>query len=590
MMATRTRKTKEFSEVELMKMAEPLTIVCYKIVGGKRSPIDLPHGPGESISGRGYTKDMVREFPKFLAEWSGGGMYEVEVTDSSGANSMQFEIYFHPNQVPEKTPPTMQAAPAAPAAAPAPAVAAAPPPVHPNYLSHMASTYHPQMQPQYAAGVAPMPNPYGWNGWQSHGVQSTPRVGFADPSAAKEREERLKLEAKLERQQQEAAHQKQMDGITQEMRRVQDQIGKHPAVEESTALKSAHDKIAALEQQNSTQVIMGQMQAMQAQTAQLIQQMQANTDKQIEAIRRESAETNRQDPMIAMMVQQTQAQAQASQSQMQMLTQVMQQNQTSQLEAARLNQQNQMGPREMIDLFRSANSGADQMANAYGRAWELMATGVESILQAQGPGVHPALAMLGSAAEGGLGMAQRYMEMKETEATSNAQARQVQAQLEAQTRIRQEQIRAQAAMERPLPAELSATATNEPAEKESEESENEAVEAEPAEVDIKEVEKELFGPAHDAIMRLRKGVAANTIAPIQTAAAILQAIDHFVAKGEIPAVFDLYREQRFADFVDALIPDASHSYREEATVALLAGINQLKQAAAQGTQPQGATA
>lgn len=601
-MATSSRKKKEFNEATLQSLVEPITVNVRKMIGGKPQPVEIPPGPSDSVSGRGYTHDMVRELPAFISnEWSGGGMYDCTATGSNG-KQMDWEMFFHPSQVPEKTPPTLvpQPVPAAPMPAPAP-VLAAPQPAHvaqpaqvtavPGYLSQMAATYRQPQMAAAAAAVAPAHNPYGWNQpFAQPTLTPTPSTG--NMSASREREERLKLEAKMERQVQAAQHEKEMGAVNQELRRIQESLGKQPAVEESAALKMAHEKINALEQQSSTQTIMQQMQAMQQQTNQLMQQMQANTDKQLEAMRRESSETQKSDPMMSMMIQQMQTAAQQGTQQMQMLMQVMQGNQQSQIEAARLSQQNQMGPREMIDLFRSANQGADQMASAYGKAWDLMANGVESILQAQGPGVHPALAMLGQGVEGGLGVAQQYLEMKQNETQSNAQARAAQAQLEAQARIRTAQVQAQAQAAAAAAAAGQTAAEPHP---DGDEAQPEAVAAEdgtvgeqaeaeeeagPSPQQIAEKEEELFGAGLPHVKKLRMSVAEGKVDPVQTASAILQAVEYFANKPEeAPPVFALFAEQRFADLVDVLIADAPYAFREQTSQLLIASVEQLQRQA-----------
>lgn len=604
-MPPRKAKTKEFDEAILQTLTEPITVTLRKIVAGKPSPIEIPPGPGEAIGGRGYSADMVRSLPSFISqEWSGGGMYDCAATGANG-EQMKWEMYFHPNQVPELTPPTRTntAAPPAPAPAAPPAQVMAPPAVpgaSGNYLSQVAQTYpqnhgQPPFAGQPASGQAPAANPYAWQVPGFGGVQQ-PRFGaapapFQDP-AAKEREERLKLEAKMERQTQQAVHDKQMASLTEELRRVQEQISKHPAVEESAALRQAQEKINALEQQSSTQVLMQQMQQMQAQTTQLMQTMQANTDKQIDAIRRD-AESSKADPMMPMLMQVMQQQGAAQQQSMQTFVQFMQSNQTAQVEAAKLAQANQMGPREMVDLVRTANAGQDHMAAGYARMQDMWVNSMDSILQANGPGVHPALAMIGSGVEGGLGIAQQYLEMKQGETQANAQARTIQAQMEAQARVRSAQIKAEAAngargAETPVDGA--------PAGEDAPETEETEVPEGVGDPGVEEVEvisgpneERVFGAALEPVMRLRKGVESGAVSPAQAAAVVLQAVDYFgkaAAEGdELPPIFALFQEERFADLIDALIPEARANFRDEASAALYQGVANLKRQAGMEVSP-----
>jgi hypothetical protein len=505
-------------------------------------------------------------------------MYEATFTDSNGV-AMKRDIFFPVDKFPERVPPTQvpQATPAAQAPTPAPSPTS-------YSLSQAAQSYAPRQAPQLG-GVSPWPStpaaaqtPGGW----PPAIPQFPVPSF-DVQVQKEREARIKLEAQIERERQESTHQKDMERLQQELRRVSEKLEarRGPSEEESAALKAAQEQIAKLEQQNSNQVIMQQMQAMQQQTAQMIQAMQANTDKQIEAIRREAGET-KSDPMLSMMITQMQTQAQAQQQSTQMMMQVMQQNQQSMIEQARMQQQAQMSPREMIDLFRSANQGADQMANAYGKAWELMANGVESILSAQGPGVHPALAMLGQAAEGGLGIAQQYINMKEQETAANAQARTIQAQMDAQARVQAEKIRAEAATAQLQGATAPLDADGEVDEDEldgEEAGEAEVIEA-PSQEEIAATEKELFGDALTAVRHLRSHVAQGKMQPVEVAGRIFQAIQHFTNQGDdMPKVFDLFKDQRFGDFVDVLLPSAPASFRQQVGDAIVAGLQTMGQQA-----------
>jgi hypothetical protein len=102
-------------------------------------------------------------------------------------------------------------------------------------------------------------------------------------------------------------------------------------------------------------------------------------------------------------------------------------------------------------------------------------------------------------------------------------------------------------------------------------------------INLKEKEEALFGEALPHIMRLRKGVGAGSISPTQTAAGIFQAAEHFgskAAEGEdLPLVFALFQEERFADLVDVLIPEAKPQFREEVSSAIYTGMANLKRQA-----------
>lgn len=605
-MAPRTKKAKEFDEAVLQSMTEPISVSLWKIVAGKKSPIELPPGPGETIGGQGFTQNMLRQFSAFVSnQWSGGGMYDCAATGANG-EQMKWEMFFPPNKIPELTPPTQNQSSAASQQpnqpAPSPVAQGYAASGSGDYLNQVAQTYYQQPnQPPFAgqpaAGMTPPVNPYAWQQPRSpqgiqigQGPSPSPYQRPPDMSAVKEREERLKLEAKMERQAQQAQHEKDMAAITGELRRVQEQISKGPSTEESSALRQAMDKIAALEQQGSTQVLMQQMQQMQSNTAQLITQMKSDTEKQIEAIRRDS-ESNKADPMLPMLMQVMQQQGTATQQSMQTFVQFMQASQTAQVEAARIAQSAQMGPREMIDLVRSANQGQDHMAAGYGKMQDMWMHSMEAIMGSQPQGVHPAIAMLGSGVEGGLGIAQQYLEMKQNETQANAQARNIQSQMEAQARVRAAQVQAQAQAHaaETVPVDPGASEGEEPGEEEDTESPQEhaddveVIAAAPTQDELIDKEQQLFGEALPHVTRLRKGVGSGAISTMQCAAIVLQAVDHFgsAAAGgaELPPVFALFQEERFPELIDTLIPAARSEFRDEATAALFAGVQNLKKQA-----------
>jgi hypothetical protein len=560
---------------------------------------------------------MVRSLPSFISnEWSGGGMYDCTATGANG-EEMHWEMYFPPNQVPELIPPTRTLAfQPQPPAQPAPTPQQSSVMNTSGYLAQAAQTYrqNPQQHPfsgQQAGGSAPTTNPFGWQGqYGQSGPPPAPRYGSQDfgpfdMSAQKEREERLKLEAKMERQSQQAQHEKEMAAVTAEMRRLSETVSKRPLDEESPALKAAMDKINALEQQSTTQAVMQSISAMQENTNRMFERMAADNDRKIEELRRAEEQRRnaepKSDPMLPMLMQMMQQQGTQQQQSTQTFVSLMQAQQTQQLEASRLAQSSQMRPQEMLELFRAGNSGSEQMASAYGKAWELMANGVEQILHAQGPGVHPALAMLGQGVEGGLGMAQQYLEMKQNESQANAQARSIQSQMEAQTRIKTAEIQAQAAAAARAPYQQQVEPDEDGGDGEDDqvdtETETNETDEQPAQAAVasasqmEERERQLFGEAHPHIMRLRKGVKSGAITPVQAAAALFQAVERFGALAsqgaELPPVFALFQEERFADLVDALIPSASAAFRDEASAAIYTGMETLKRQAGMAANPAG---
>ncbi len=103
---------KVFDEAKLAAMSEPLTVKIDKLKGNTRMPITLPDHEDGSSGMTGWTSDDVRKIDNWLVtEWSGGGLYEVTVTDSSNPSLiMKWQPYWDVKDYPEKTPPTVASA------------------------------------------------------------------------------------------------------------------------------------------------------------------------------------------------------------------------------------------------------------------------------------------------------------------------------------------------------------------------------------------------------------------------------------------------------------------------------------------------
>lgn len=84
-------------------------------------------------------------------------------------------------------------------------------------------------------------------------------------------------------------------------------------------------------------------------------------------------------------------------------------------------------------------------------------------------------------------------------------------------------------------------------------------------------ELDVFGPAYESVKRLQKGVTDGHLTPEQVIDAVLQGIAIAQSQNmEIPA-FELLAQERFADLVDLLIPQATSEFRQECVRALVIG-------------------
>jgi multidrug efflux pump subunit AcrA (membrane-fusion protein) len=208
-----------------------------------------------------------------------------------------------------------------------------------------------------------------------------------------------------------------------------------------------------------------------------------------------------------------------------------------------------------------------------------MQQGLETVLTAQGPAPHPALELVGQAAQGGLEVAQRYIQMREQSATADAQAEAAKAAYAADAAKAQARAAVQAShqqaqqLEAVTPAALEGVIEDE--EGDADEGAVEVVEApaeRPDEKDILRVETELFGVAHKPVMELREAVA-NGMSVEEAAKSILEGINRVAqAKANVPA-FQMWAEGELGQMVEVLIPDAQTSYKER-LIAVLFDVRQ----------------
>ena len=82
-------------------------------------------------------------------------------------------------------------------------------------------------------------------------------------------------------------------------------------------------------------------------------------------------------------------------------------------------------------------------------------------------------------------------------------------------------------------------------------------------------EEEFFGAAWSEIKKLRKGVADGHLTPEQTADAIIQGVSIAEQQQLVIPAFILFRDSRWADLLDALIPQATIDYKRKAIEHLI---------------------
>lgn len=630
----------EYDDARLDELAPPLQVNIEKVVAGRSTPVEVPVKPGESEMGAGWTSADVRELRSFIPrKWSGSGNYIVTVTDAN-KKKLRWSWYFSPSEYPTlPSPDASQAIEGAggvisPAAAQAQAAAAAQAavpmsiptgptaspmmiaPPHDPYMGWLGSSA-PNPHTQRASGVpgAYMQTPQSARPVAQYGGptmfgQPLPQVTpIASPSVTsevqKEREERLKLEAQIERGRLEQTYNERFGTINSEVRSLAgslqhlmsavEKLATRPATEETPAERAMKERLAQLEKERSDDKIAQLIASQNAQMTQLITQMQANVDKQIAAI---AAKPSGPDPQMTMMLEFFKMNATQQQQAM-----------TLQLEAIKSQAASQPNTFQIIELMKSSQSGVEQQAQAFSKAWELMMTGVETILQNQGPGVHPALEMLGQGVQAAAQIGQQYVQMRENVGQQQAQATAMQAQSQAQLAQAIAVQRQPAALAGPQvappvqptpPAAAPAEATSSNEDKPDDDDDDDDDDADdddeassavvaPAVVspevtaDRKKRDQQNFGVALSSVERLRKGVRDGKLDAAKAAFAIVQGVDQVAkAKAVVPA-FGLWIEGRIAELVDLMLPDAKPSFREEVVGAIL---HMAQQARAAANQPQ----
>lgn len=82
-------------------------------------------------------------------------------------------------------------------------------------------------------------------------------------------------------------------------------------------------------------------------------------------------------------------------------------------------------------------------------------------------------------------------------------------------------------------------------------------------------EEELFGLTYESVMRLRKGVLDGKLDPNGTIDAILKGVQHVMTNNIVVPAFTLFSSERWADFIDVMIPAAAQTFKDECVRILI---------------------
>lgn len=290
------------------------------------------------------------------------------------------------------------------------------------------------------------------------------------------------------------------------------------------------------------------------------------------------------DPILQMM--QT-----SMQTQMEALRQVSQQQQLSMQQLTQF----MMPPQAIAGIMRDASNGSDQLMKnvmgAFSSMFDLFRDGVANVLQLSGSGESPMMRVIENGLEklGGLGdnwvKGQRDAQV--------AQAKVQQTYIEAQAEMARAQAQAQqsaAQAQQPVPQQQ--WANQQPGQPQPQITGPGKTQPQP-ETDEPKVrgltDVQWFGGAHERVVELRKAVAQYAdatkarpfkrneegqivgAAPKDTARFVMEAARFIVANNvnldTVPA-FRLFMQERYADLLDLLLPEASQAYRDDVVKCL----------------------
>jgi hypothetical protein len=613
-MAIKPPVLKQFDDAKLQAMTEPLTVRVEKISHGRRTPIPLPPteeeeaGPNGTGSGTGWDRESVRQIEQFLVtSWSGGGTYEITVTDAAG-QVLKWTPAWAVDQYPEIIPPPLRSA-----VNPNPSPSARRtimPPAFPNGFPQFP-------QPQFSgyAQQPMMPQPY---------YQMPPPPPFGTPAyaqwshEAKDRQESAELRAlreenaRRERETIEARHRAELERVRQEnearftkqdqsleaMRQMiasltttmtQSIQAQQNAPKASSELDALKMQLADSQRRADEERHQREIERRERESREMFKQMQENSQRQIDAMARQleqfqhaltATNQNKHDPLVEMLKEQARQSADAVKEISRNNTATMERLQTSML-----------SPRDILALAKESTAAADQvtekLSNTFGRVIDLQTKVTENALSMQPQG-SPIVDMVRDGAANLKEMGERYFGMQELNKKLEAerQAQLIDAQM--QLAMQQQHQHQQAGLaghqpQMPAQPQMPEGAISMPPPP-SRRPGRKAADKQPKR--LGRTDTEWFGPIEDNVKQLRDGVAeflesiktgtvdeeGNPIglSPEQAAQGIAQAammvVQHQV---NLPAMTDLLFPQRFGDFMDVLLPDAPEQYRADVVAILM---------------------
>ncbi len=407
-------------------------------------------------------------------------------------------------------------------------------------------------------GYQPPPPVYQQGGYQSPWNPANQKESGSDRV--------VRLEEQIQRERLENRYKEQLGGFERQIDDLKNVIAQTAAKpQRNEELEAVKEQLRQAELQRQSEQTARMIEESSRANRELMQNMQAQNQQQMQQMQqmmeRLASRPSGPDPTMMMLVETMKASSQATAEAMRNQNETQKEIARLQAESTREQAKSALGPRDMVDLMRSQNIGQEQLASAYSKVWELMQSGIETVLTAQGPAPNPVFEILGQTAQGALEVGQQYVDAKKQAAMADAQARVASAQ-------------AAAASSKP---QLSGPRSDVP----------------PDNIEADEVsepppvgrDEQLFGPVMEAIAPLRQKVASGELDPDRCAAAILAGIDHYVNQGVKVPAWDLWADGQLATLIEAMIPQASTSYQEKVIQVLFEVRNQMLRQQGQPPQP-----
>lgn len=614
------KKSSKFDLSALQKMKEPVRIRIARkdrLTGGRLQPIPLPLEEW-SLADAAKIEDII------LNDIAGGGTFEAQVTDANGA-SMQWEFHFPMDYFPPKMPGGMAAAAQQPpsngaSGPPSSPPSSAPPsgwrpgmygnpqplpqqPVPPSYASWQQQQHQqPPSQPYY--GTPPYmygnpyqaaPPPYNPYGYQAPPPMSSSRMGgTSDEVKQLQREleniraEKLRGDYERSLATQQAQHREELaalkSGFENQIRELKE------ALVDRSRRNDDDPALLALKQQNETikQQFEQEKQARERAEAEArhreeMRQLRESSDRQVESLKMmvEKMNDGRIDPTMQMLVELQRQQADA-------------QRESARISAEQARESSRLAadqPRMVMDMLERASnaSGSEkivaQLAQAYQGSNEMYKGAVEMLLNMQGS---PGWEMAGNALESGKQILEQYVKGKRDAEVASQQTEQMRAQAQAASayaasqqdpyRYEDGSIKGAAPQHAALPDEQAEIVEDEAAEVVQ-------PDAETGEVHGGVKEAALFGLIWDNVRQVRELVAAGQVDPGQVGQAVVEAAVQVEQAGVEVPVFELYRERRYADLMDLVLPGATSEFNAACVTVIEALRQQVETGVAEPVVP-----